>query len=250
MKDPMQIITGMHRSGTSLAARLFLNAGVPMGPPDDFYRADRWNPQGYHEERGVLLLNIRLIHGPWGKFSYLHLPRKSTVLRRAFTAKEEIAATALRHEGHVVKDARFCLTLPAWREYGVPIDGVLVCLREPVEVVLSLKKRNGVPTRLGYDLWHAHYEALLGSLEDVPVHYLHYNRLLDPALFLNEVFSSFDFFKVGVTGEQLAALGRRWVDVRMNHFFGARSKYPEKVEKLWRELLGRHARQISVRVRV
>ena len=42
----MKIITGMHRSGTSLVAQIAHRAGAEMGDPETFYRPDRWNPDG------------------------------------------------------------------------------------------------------------------------------------------------------------------------------------------------------------
>ena len=39
----------MHRSGTSLVAQMFAEAGADLGNVDSFYRADKWNQDGYFE---------------------------------------------------------------------------------------------------------------------------------------------------------------------------------------------------------
>ena len=47
----MYLITGMHRSGTSLVAQIFFEVGMDFGDPENFYPADRWNPDGYFGKR-------------------------------------------------------------------------------------------------------------------------------------------------------------------------------------------------------
>ena len=81
----MRIITGMHRSGTSLVARLFYEFGADMGTPEYFYRPDKWNPEGYFEQPDIHAINMPLINGPWWKLAYFWLPstkRKKPSLSR------------------------------------------------------------------------------------------------------------------------------------------------------------------------
>jgi len=66
----MKIITGMHRSGTSLVARLFFEAGADLGDPTTFYRPDRWNPDGYYEQPEIHGLNMKLTEGWLWKFVF------------------------------------------------------------------------------------------------------------------------------------------------------------------------------------
>ncbi len=62
----MKIISGMHRSGTSLVARLFFEGGANMGNPLEFYRSDKWNTDGYFEQPDIHSINMPLINGPGG----------------------------------------------------------------------------------------------------------------------------------------------------------------------------------------
>src|SRR5713101_2847172 len=62
------VITGMHRSATSLLAEILMRAGVHLGPPEQWLPADVSNPHGYFEDRRVIDLNDRLLSvwkGTW-----------------------------------------------------------------------------------------------------------------------------------------------------------------------------------------
>ena len=72
----------MHRSGTSLVARLFFEAGEDLGDPANFYRPDRWNPDGYFEQPDIHAINMPLVHGIWGRLSYFAPPSTHAVLKR------------------------------------------------------------------------------------------------------------------------------------------------------------------------
>ena len=102
----MRIISGMHRSGTSLVARLFFEAGADLGDPATFYPPDRWNPGGYFEQPAIHAINMPLINGPFWKFAYFRLPSTRTILRRARRKSDAIAAAALAYRGRVVKETR------------------------------------------------------------------------------------------------------------------------------------------------
>ena len=67
----MHIITGMHRSGTSLVARIFHLMGANLGDEDTFYQPDMWNPEGYFEQPDIHSINMPLVNGIFWKFSYL-----------------------------------------------------------------------------------------------------------------------------------------------------------------------------------
>ena len=84
LKNFMQIITGMHRSGTSLVAKIFYEVGADLGPKETLYPGDRWNPDGYYEQPAIHSINMALIHGPFWKFSYFFLaePSRHSASRR------------------------------------------------------------------------------------------------------------------------------------------------------------------------
>jgi len=54
-------IAGMHRSGTSMVARLLSDCGVYLGSPQDLLPPQPDNPKGYFEHKGMLALNEALL---------------------------------------------------------------------------------------------------------------------------------------------------------------------------------------------
>lgn len=241
----MKIISGMHRSGTSLIARLFHEAGADMGDPDTFYRPDKWNPDGYFEQPAIHEVNMPLIRGRWWKFSYFMLPSEKTILKRARKLAGRIRETAACFEGKVVKEARFCLTLPAWLAYGAHIDRILVCLRDPIHVAGSLQKRNRISVRRALGLWSLHNSRLLESAKGIDLWFVYYRNVLSQELYFHEMGSAFRFFGYNFSDDELGALRTKCVKPQMNHHQQQSFSYPPDVQKLWDELLNRHESQFD-----
>ena len=163
----------MHRSGTSLACQLLDALGVPFGDESDRLATDRWNPQGYFERRSVVDLNSRIVTGfprtqsrfaaLLSKLAYAKQPPAAAIEARARAQRPDVELLAARYAACAVKDPRFCLTLRFW-DAALRIDRILVCLREPGAVVASLRRRDRLPSRLGYRFWAWHMEALLQQL--------------------------------------------------------------------------------------
>ncbi len=238
----MWIITGMHRSGTSLLARLFLEAGSPMGNPENFQKPDRWNPDGYFEQREIISLNMRLIHGLFWKFAYLRLPSPQTILRRGRNSAAAISDLASRYSASVVKDTRFCLTLPAWLAQGAAIRGILVCLREPHAVARSLRKRNHIGMKRGLRLWEEHMRRLLAATGAIPLWFVLYRRLLDPTFSHAETAGALRFAGLDLPDDRISEIRSACVKPEMDHH-GPGDTPPGAENLMWGELLRRRAAQ-------
>lgn len=241
----MWIITGMHRSGTSLLARLFFEARADMGDPATFQEGDRWNPDGYFEQKEIISLNMRLVHGPFWKFSYFRLPSAQTILRRGEKSAQVIRSLSERYSSSVVKDTRFCLTLPAWLAQGARVQGVLICLREPMAVAASLKKRNRISLGRGLSLWTEHVSRLLKSAADIPFRLVLYRSLIDPNLSQAETAGAFRFAGLDLSEERISEIRSACVKPAMDHNLPQNgSKGPER--EIWERLLRLHAAQSGI----
>lgn len=240
----MNIITGMHRSGTSLIARLFYEAGANMGDPNRFYRPDKWNPDGYYEQPDIQNINMQLINGPLWKFSYFWLPSTQRILKRSRKLNTTIQSVAQTYETAIVKETRFCLTLPAWLEYGTKVDRILVCLREPLQVARSIQKRNRTLISHGLWLWYVHNTRLLENVPaDVPVWYMNYHKLLNQDSYVDELSKAFEFMGIHLSEARILELLRAYVKPDMNHHKGSISTYPAHIDQLWKALQEKHDAQ-------
>lgn len=165
----MILITGMHRSGTSLVAMTMEALGVDLGDHRAFYEADQWNAKGYFERRDVMDINSRLITGLprtaskmealAGQAIYLAEPRWETISARGSKLAGRILEVGAEIRDGAVKDPRFCLTWPVWGDH-VEIEACVVCVRHPFEVADSLRRRQSIPLKLGLRFWRYHIRAL------------------------------------------------------------------------------------------
>jgi hypothetical protein len=239
----MRLISGMHRSGTSLVARLFYEAGANMGDPDSFYRPDEWNPDGYFEQPDIHAINMPLINGIFGRLSYFWLPSTDRIMKRASSKTQLIRDTAQKYDDKLVKETRFCLTLPAWLANGAKVERILVCLREPIAVARSIQKRNHNIIAHGFYLWELHNRRLEENSVNIPKWYINYHNLLNPETQFEELKNAFTFMGYPIEDSKLEELLQCYVKTSMNHNPVEAYAYPTKLQILWDELLSRHANQ-------
>jgi hypothetical protein len=160
-------IAGMHRSGTSMVAKLLYEAGLYLGPEEDLHPPGPANPEGFWENRRFVRLNQQILIQLGAGWDYPPpLPVDWTVDR--LTPLRAEAETLLEHftdrEPWGWKDPRNCLTLPFWQSL-LDRPRVVVVVRNPLEVAHSLRKRNGFSPALGLALWHAHNQRLVDFVE-------------------------------------------------------------------------------------
>lgn len=160
---PALVITGMHRSGTSLASGMLAAAGVHVGR--QLMGPATGNPRGHFEDLEFVRVHERLLAA-------------NGLSRDGFTCHDSIAvpptidaeARALRdrrrREGRLWgwKDPRTTLFLDYWAGQ-LPEARFLFMVRPPWEVVDSLFRRGddvfAVHPRLAIDLWVSYNRRIL-----------------------------------------------------------------------------------------
>ena len=171
----MQLICGMHRSGTSLVGQIAHKAGANFGNQQDFWPADRWNPQGYFEQKDIIAINKKLINGRLGKFHYFFPPDENLIAKRVRSCEAELKLLAQKYADNVVKENRFCLTLGEWLIAGAHITRILIVVRHPIGVARSLRKRYHLPAVISDRLWYTHLQRLENTIVHIPTKYLWYD---------------------------------------------------------------------------
>ena len=241
----MKIITGMHRSGTSIVARLMFEAGGDFGDPNTFYRPEKWNPEGYYEQPEFHAINMPVINGPFWKLSYFHLPSTKTLTKRAAKYSKEIRAVSEKYGDKIVKEVRFCLTLPGWRAQGTRFERAVVCLREPLEVAKSVDKRFHVGYRRSLELWRIHNERLLENLGDLPRWFIAYHNILNPETRRREIAAALEFMDLDHSDATLDRLSQLIRSPRNSADAREAIQYPRRVQDMWDTLLGLHQAQFA-----
>lgn len=180
------LILGMHRSGTSLAARMLNLLGLHTCVGDDLLGPDRRNPSGLWESDSLVKVNdalLRRVGRAWW------CPPKSGLdwdPSNAAGLPDPSEAGSTFHSRHpttpwVWKDPRLALTLPYWRRsIGEPVSA-LVMLRDPVAVATSLQTRDGFPLVLGVALWERYNRLIAAGSDGLPLWVSTYDELMaDP----------------------------------------------------------------------
>lgn len=161
----MIIVTGCGRSGTSAVARVLHDAGVTMG--HDLIEPDQSNAEGYYEERMVVVANDAILNAAGLNAWFATASRQQIIEAAAQYDRElrEIAASATPGW----KDPRFSWTLEAWMPLLPAKPRVVVCLRNPAEVVASTLRYYGLagdePERAAMHTWRAECERILEIID-------------------------------------------------------------------------------------
>jgi hypothetical protein len=184
-------VAGMHRSGTSMVARLLNLAGVSLGPERDMIPAGPDNPEGFWEHAGFVAVNDEILARLGGTCLTPPPMPASWELRPEIDLLRGVAAAFVARvagaEPWGWKDPRNSLTLPFWQRL-IPDLRVVVCVRNPLEVAASLGARNGIPPDVALDLWLTHYVRLMAAADRCVV--THYDAYFDdPASELARVLS-------------------------------------------------------------
>jgi hypothetical protein len=181
-------VLGMSRTGTSLTTRVLDLAGVYLGPREELLSEDlrqlagegesvlekarSSNPRGHWEHYRLMRLNegiLRLLGGSWREPPPMPPGWESS--RELDGVREEAGAIiAESFDGHQLwgwKDPRNSLTLPFWQRL-VPQMRYVVCLRNPVDVATSLRKRDGMAVEKGLELWRTYVTAALAGTSGRP----------------------------------------------------------------------------------
>jgi hypothetical protein len=183
--NKLVVVLGMHRSGTSAITRGLQVMGVALGdrmmPPSPSV-----NAKGFWEDIDLNALNIELlkaVDSDWQRLTAID-PIDVGVLRKHgyFLRAVELLRTKI-HDIPVFgfKDPRVAKLLPFWKEVFTHCQldvNFVVAIRNPLSVVKSLAKRDGIEPIQSYLLWLGHVIAsLTGSAGSKRV-LVDYDRLM------------------------------------------------------------------------
>jgi hypothetical protein len=173
-----------------------------MSPTED-------NPKGYWESTLLMTLNNEILAAggshwqDWRQFDPISIDAAA-----AFALKERARSALAGEFGDarlsVIKDPRMCRLMPFWssvfREANWSVRPVLQ-LRSPLEVALSLNRRDGIPLGLGCFIWLRHVLDAEAGTRGMRRAVVDWNDFLSgPRRTLERV------------GEQLGVIWPRWSD--------------------------------------
>lgn len=200
-------IAGMHRSGTSMIAKLLDSCGLYLGPQNDLIPAATDNPDGFWENAHFVAINdsvLKAVGGSWDMPSASH-PAKWDEHSEIAALKQranELIASFNNKEPWGWKDPRSCITLPFWQSL-IPNLKVVICLRHPLEVAKSLEQRNHTSEWLGLNLWASYSLRVLSSTAPENRIITHYDAYFqDP---VGEIRRVLEFLGIAASDQTISA---------------------------------------------
>lgn len=226
MNDQMIIVVlGMHRSGSSALAKLFVDLG--FDPGSNLMPPNKDNPAGYWEDLDIYALNneiLGFLFLSWDQTEDLSLRRVhyfKTILHEHFAGRaEELLNIRIQRSGRIViKDPRISILMPFWSDIfektGIPVKYFLI-VRNPLDVAASLKNRNGMGSREATRLWSHYYNACLHDLE-ADVYIQHYEDLMLEPQIQTEKISKFLGFDKKSTFAKINTYALDFISKKLQH---------------------------------
>ena len=170
-------IAGMHRSGTSMITRLLNLCGLYLGAENELSPAAMDNEAGFWENWHFVSLNEDILaHFGGGWDLPPAMPEGWETHDEMLPFRQTATELIRRFTPHTLwgwKDPRNSILLPFWKRL-IPDLKILVCIRNPLEVVQSLSKRAYSSYHFSMNLWRTYYQRLLSDTlptERVVTHY-------------------------------------------------------------------------------
>jgi spore maturation protein CgeB/GT2 family glycosyltransferase len=168
----MQIlIFGMHRSGTSMVARVLNMMGAYFAPEGVEMPAHSTNPKGFWERTDVNELCIHLLRSAdseWYRVANFGVDKIPSETLEEFREKaREIILRLDAHRPWFLKEPRLCVMAPLWLE----LLEAPVCLfvhRAPLEIARSIEARDGFPLLFNLALWEHYLTAAINDTRGRP----------------------------------------------------------------------------------
>jgi hypothetical protein len=187
-----------------MVSRLLYQGGLYLGPNSELMPPGPDNPDGYWENRRFVQINDGILEEigvgwDWVPSAPMNFHGRDGLSRLRGEA-ETLVQDFLSREPWGWKDPRNCLTLPFWTDF-FPDLKVVLCVRNPIEVALSLQRRNFFSFNHSLALWAAYNRRALEAVRPENCLVTHYDAYFcDPR---KEGQRLFEFLHLPITEEAL-----------------------------------------------
>lgn len=174
------IVLGMHRSGTSAVTSLIEAMGVHVGTPSEMIPPSDDNPKGFFERGDVLAINQAIFrHHISNWYNVARYDLQTRPIPDMLQQKMQTIIGKMKYyKSFVIKDPRFCYTLPDWLPF-LPDPVIVYCVRHPTSIAHSLKLRNDMPEDEALLLWERYTTHALKNIDGLPVVACRYESLIE-----------------------------------------------------------------------
>jgi GT2 family glycosyltransferase len=176
------LVLGMHRSGTSMLARLVNLCGAYIAEPFEIMAPSPDNPAGYWEPKQLVEINRTILSQmdcSWCSLPAQMLPGSLENVDATVVSdmKRFLSCDVPQDRSRVLKDPRMSALLPLWRELlARPV--ALIVWRNPVDVAKSLEARDRFPASVSYALWEQYTRSAIEASEGMPRMLVSFDRFI------------------------------------------------------------------------
>ncbi len=186
------VVLGMGRSGTSTVTGMLHRSGYFLGAQADLMRADEANPTGYFENLMVWRANERALtrlDGAWFDAPEdVEQLSDASDLRRGLRELLDQLLAAAGQRPLALKDPRIGILMSLWWPLLESVLHPVLVLRHPVEVALSLERRDQTALPVALAMWELNLTRTLARLDGRLVTIVHYRDIIhDPELATHSV---------------------------------------------------------------
>ena len=196
------IVTGVHRSGTSMIAGILSNLAIPMGEGAIMNPAPE-NPEGFFERIDVMQLNdsvLKKLGGSWQAPPNLGPESLFSIDQNLLSHyRSSIDLFSGSFNSWFVKDPRISLILPIWDRLALTNLSLIFSVRNPQSVAQSLHLRNGLSHRRAIALWWAYNQQLLSNVDSRDTLFIDYDSAKKSKKVTTEKIASFALKAVKVS---------------------------------------------------
>lgn len=200
MKKTAILICGMHRTGSSTIAGSLHCGGYSIGHSKMAIDPNS-NFKGHFENQAVIDLNDKILaksNLQWHSLtaSFKHISKFADRAHTVNKIKELVLSEFKKESKICIKDPRLSFLIPYWSEALISLEydiKILINIRHPQEVALSLKNRDFFDTEKSLYLFSNHVlESVLHS-SNQNVKFCFYEELLENKdLYLNKILKQFE----------------------------------------------------------
>ena len=238
MRQKCILVLGMHRSGTSALTGVLSFLDIYIGA--DLMRGNESNPKGYFENNAIYEMNQSILYDldcSWHDLFY-----QSSIVERSpkindfiESIKDQILKQYENAPIFAIKDPRIVYLLPAYAKAFGDLDieiNVIIPYRNPLEVALSLQKRDQFSIEKGLLLWLMHIiYAEIGS-RNYKRWFLNFDDLLSsPDNFVSELSLNFDL-DLKTKYQAIKKEIRQFLTVDLKHFSTSAQDFSENIPQV------------------
>lgn len=140
MKDMIVVVTGMHRSGTSLFTNILEEAGFNLG--HNLIAPNKGNPNGYYEDLDVVNFHNSILKRSGYNYLFSEKELNYNIKADDILLANEIINKFKELPYSAIKDPRISLFLNFWDSEITANKRYVLLYRHPFKVVDSLIRRN------------------------------------------------------------------------------------------------------------